>query len=392
MRRVTVLSEHLESRTCAGADGPRLPGTLGDSGASWTMASDGRLDPRLRRIMQKLPMPTPPVVEEGASLDEMAVLVNQWDAMMSAGAAAFGPPAHLEAKVERVEWTIPAAGGHAIEMQMLRPKGSAGVSLPCIYHLHGGGMAMMSAWDAGFYNHRVCLAAEGVAVIAVEFRNSAGGRVCGPNAPRGPYPIGINDAMAGLIHVFNNKAKYGVSTIVTNGESGGGNLACALALLAKRQGRGDLIDGVFACCPYIQGDLQTYPPECVSHWELTEPAQRSGRNLGTCFVDLYTPPGSPQRDDPVAWPLRATEGDLKGLPPHVISNNELDSLRDEGMEYYRRLRRARVPARAVIVAGTNHAADIGGTSAMEPLAFIGTRDALVCFARNPSMRSPEAKI
>ena len=33
--------------------------------------------------------------------------------------------------------------------------------------------------------------------------------------------------------------------------------------------------------------------------------------------------------NPLAWPLFATSDDLTGLPPHVISVNELDPLRDE---------------------------------------------------------------
>ena len=40
----------------------------------------------------------------------------------------------------------------------------------------------------------------------------------------------------------------------------------------------------------------------------------------------------------------ATDEELVGLPPHVISVNELDPLRDEGLVYYRKLLRAGVPA------------------------------------------------
>ena len=40
----------------------------------------------------------------------------------------------------------------------------------------------------------------------------------------------------------------------------------------------------------------------------------------------------------------ATDEDLSGLPPHVISVNELDPIRDEGLQYYRRFVHAGVPA------------------------------------------------
>jgi acetyl esterase len=46
------------------------------------------------------------------------------------------------------------------------------------------------------------------------------------------------------------------------------------------------------------------------------------------------------------------------LPPHVVSVNELDPLRAEGLEYYRRLVRAGVPAVGRMVAGTCHSGDM----------------------------------
>ena len=53
----------------------------------------------------------------------------------------------------------------------------------------------------------------------------------------------------------------------------------------------------------------------------------------------------------------ATDEELVGLPPHVISVNELDPLRDEGLVYYRRLVRAGVPAVGRMVVGTCHGGD-----------------------------------
>jgi acetyl esterase/lipase len=41
--------------------------------------------------------------------------------------------------------------------------------------------------------------------------------------------------------------------------------------------------------------------------------------------------------DPLAWPLFATDDDLRGLPRTVISVNECDPLCDEGVAMYRKL-------------------------------------------------------
>ena len=54
----------------------------------------------------------------------------------------------------------------------------------------------------------------------------------------------------------------------------------------------------------------------------------------------------------------ATDEELAGLPPHVISVNELDPMRDEGLLYYRRLVHTSVPAVGRIVAGTCHGGDL----------------------------------
>jgi acetyl esterase len=60
----------------------------------------------------------------------------------------------------------------------------------------------------------------------------------------------------------------------------------------------------------------------------------------------------------LCWPYRATLDDLSGLPPHVISVNELDALRDEGLAYYHKLVKAGVSCYSRTVNGTCHAADV----------------------------------
>jgi acetyl esterase/lipase len=66
--------------------------------------------------------------------------------------------------------------------------------------------------------------------------------------------------------------------------------------------------------------------------------------------------------------------DLSGLPPHVISVNELDPLRDEGLDYYRRLAGAGVPAIGRVVAGTCHGGDMLLAGAMPDVFAASLRD------------------
>ena len=64
----------------------------------------------------------------------------------------------------------------------------------------------------------------------------------------------------------------------------------------------------------------------------------------------------------------------------MISVNELDPLRDEGLAYYRKLVAAGVPAVGRIVAGTPHGADIGLPDVI-PEVFRATVGALASLAR-----------
>jgi acetyl esterase len=62
--------------------------------------------------------------------------------------------------------------------------------------------------------------------------------------------------------------------------------------------------------------------------------------------------------NPLAWPMFATEDDVKDLAPTVVSVNECDPLRDEGIEFYRLLLRAGVRARCRLVMDTVHGTEI----------------------------------
>jgi acetyl esterase len=84
-------------------------------------------------------------------------------------------------------------------------------------------------------------------VVTVGFRNAW--TADGLN----PFPVGLNDCAAALDWVHEHRDDLGITKIVLQGESGGGNLVLATALKAKREDRLDRIDGVYAMVPYISG-------------------------------------------------------------------------------------------------------------------------------------------
>jgi acetyl esterase len=116
-----------------------------------------------------------------------------------------------------------------------------------------------------------------------------------------------------------------------------------------------LVDGVYACCPFISNAYEERDPKLASLVE----NDAYMVNAASCAVlaRLYSPDGSADHN-PLAWPYQAADEDLRGLPGHVVSLNELDPLRDEGIIYARKLRRAGVRGYSRIVPGTPHAGDL----------------------------------
>jgi acetyl esterase/lipase len=149
-------------------------------------------------------------------------------------------------------------------------------------------------------------------------------------------------------------------------------------LKANREGWLDQIDGVYAMRPNIFGDYANPPPTLPSLLE-NEGYLIDGKMMST-FTTVYDPTGE-QANNPLAWPLHAQADDLRGLPPHIISVNELDPLRDEGLAFYRKLLAADVSAVGRTVHGTQHAGDGGFPDAI-PDEYADTVRSICGFAHS----------
>ncbi len=282
----------------------------------------------------------------GAIFDALAVEMPQ-------------PPA-----VSTTTHTLAGVDGNDVTVYLTRPT-DASAPLPGIVHLHGGGMAIASAGDLAYIRLREHLAATGLVIVGVEFRNS-GGKL-GPH----PYPAGLNDCASAARWVSANRAELGISHLVVSGESGGGNLTLTLAHKAKRDGWIDEIAGFYAQCPYISN---RWLQDCA---DLPSLKENDGYFVSceqlALLGSLYDPDAA-HSQDATCWAGVATDDELKNLPPHVISVNELDPLRDEGLQYYRRLLRAGVPTIGRIVAGTCHGGDLLFGSTMPEVFAASIRD------------------
>lgn len=255
--------------------------------------------------------------------------------------------------------------GNEVRIQVRRPTKFEG-PCPLVVYFHGGGMASGSAFDPTYEILGLFLARQGVAVALVDFRNSTLPSMS--NQDVAPFPAGLNDCYSGLVWCHEHAEELGIdrSRVCVAGESGGGNLAIATALKCKKEGRMDLIpSGFFSLCPYIAGIWPRSRDD--PNW------QRQGDILGTSHVEnngLFLSLNDTtnyamgygieafEHRDPLAWPGFASVEDLRGLPRCVISVNECDPLRDEGINFYRRCLKAGVGARCRSVIGTVHAGDI----------------------------------
>ena len=256
------------------------------------------------------------------------------------------PSAGLRIHTESV---LSQPDGNLINIQFIRP--DTDETLPCIYYIHGGGMQALSCFDGNYRAWGKILAAKGVAVAMVDFRNA----LTPSSVPEvAPFPAGLNDCVSGLKWVHTNAAALNIDTsrVIVAGESGGGNLTLAVGLKLKQDGDLGLITGLYALCPYIAGE-----------WPL--PQHPSSTENNGILLDLHNNRGAMaygieafNAKNPLAWPSFATPDDVRGLPPTVINVNECDPLRDEGIAFYRLLMASGVSARCRQMMGTMHGTEI----------------------------------
>lgn len=210
----------------------------------------------------------------------------------------------------------------SIRIRIYRPSSAA--VLPVVVFLHGGGWVMGSIETHDVYCRQLAHAS-GWAVVSVDYRL----------APEHKFPAGLEDALAATRWVAEQADQIGVDPrrIAVAGDSAGGNLAAAVALLARDRGGLRL---AFQVLLYPVLDYYFDTPsyrENATGYHLTRAAMIwSWRHYLNSQQDGHLP---------YASPLRAN--DLSGLPAALIMTAEYDPLRDEGEAYAQRLGAAGVP-------------------------------------------------
>jgi acetyl esterase len=346
------------------ASQPILPGRLGRP--DMTLREDPRADPRMIAALGPLGLvdrhDVVPVAADSPLADLLAyvdVAEQAFEGLNAALADGLPEVAGVERRVEVI------AGLDGNDLTLFVHRAAAVGPCPGVLHLHGGAMVMQEAADPMTVRWRDALAATGLVVVGVEFRN--GGGKHGPH----PFPAGLDDCAAALRWMIDRRSDLGISTLIVSGESGGGNLTLATVLRAKRDGVLHHIDGAYALCPYISNAWSDPRGDLASLFE--NDGYGIDVSMMAALARVYDPSGE-HATDPLAWPLHAGADDVAGLPPHVISVNQLDPLRDEGLAYARKLLDAGVPVISRTVNGTCHGGDIILAGAMPDVVNATIRD------------------
>lgn len=256
-------------------------------------------------------------------------------------------------------------GSPDIQLRVYRPAERDG-PLACVYHMHGGGYVMGNARELEG-PHRHLAVQLGCVIISVEYRL----------APETRFPGAIEDCYAGLAWLFDNAPALGVdrNRIGLMGESAGGGLAAALAILSRDRGGPPI---AFQHLIYPMIDDRT---GATAHADSTcrHVVWNAQNNLFAWTALLGHEPGV-AGVSPYAAASRAD--DVSGLPPAFLSVGALDLFVDENIEYAGRLLRAGVPVELHVYPGAFHGFELSPTAAVSRIARRDSREALRRFMRD----------
>jgi acetyl esterase/lipase len=252
------------------------------------------------------------------------------DAMMAQTAAAQPMPTDVTA----TDFHTKAADGANILLRWYVKEG--GAIGPAVLYLHGGGMisGSVTLYDGPISRY---VSGSGVGMLAVDYRL----------APEHPYPTPVEDCYGGLQWLSEHADELSVDSarIAVMGDSAGGGLGAAVALLARDRG-GPPLSRQILIYPMLD-DRNTVPdPEIVPFavWSYDDNVTGWGALLGDAIGGANVPT--------YAAPARAT--DLSGLPPCYLEVGQLDIFRDEDLTYAQRLGKAGVTVEFHLRPGVPH--------------------------------------
>jgi len=209
--------------------------------------------------------------------------------------------------------------GQDLTIRVYEPReAKPGERFPILVWFHGGGFVIGNL-DTHDHACRVLATQADCMVVAVDYRLS----------PEFKFPAAVDDCIAVLRWLTLHALEIGgdPQRMAVGGDSAGGNLAAVCAILARNDGY-----------PKLAFQLLIYPctapePETPSHRKFAE-GHLLTRNTITWFYKQYV--RSPKEFDDFRFAPLVAE-DLSNLPPALVLVAGYDPLRDEGVDYAKRL-------------------------------------------------------
>lgn len=225
-----------------------------------------------------------------------------------------------------------ATPGGARAVRLYRPKEGR---LPMALFLHGGGWTVNDIDTHDDLCRRIAKRS-GWLLASVGYRR----------APEHKHPAALEDAYVAYRWLLDNADSLDgdASRRAVIGESSGGMLAANLTALIRDLGG-----------PLPSYQVLAYPTtDGFDRWP-SYSERGTGYILDRALMEWYFGhllPERPPADDSYLYPLASD--DLSGLPPTLILTAEFDPLRDEGVEYAKRLGDAGVPVEHVHASDQMH--------------------------------------
>jgi acetyl esterase len=283
-----------------------------------------RLDPQVRAIVDAIATAGAPAYSE-LSPEEARAAHNDKAPLLGA------PFVELAAVDDHV---IDGPAG-PIPARLYRPAGGDSPTAALVFY-HGGGhvIGSLASYDTLC---RQLAHQSNVGVLSVDYRL----------APEHRFPAAVDDAFAAYRWARERGGEVGIDPgrLAIGGDSAGGNLAAVVAILGRDAG-----------LPTPAHQLLVYPataayPETPSHLEFAD-GHVLTRQVILWFHEHYLDYG---RGDHTDWrwaPLLAP--DLTALPSTTVILAECDPLRDEGIDYARRLAISGNDVTLRVYPGTTH--------------------------------------
>jgi acetyl esterase len=220
------------------------------------------------------------------------------------------------------EIIINGTHGH-IPLRLYTPEVKIDTTLPVLVFFHGGGWVSGTLDSCDLFCQRLCAEIQCL-VVSVDYHR----------APEYPFPIPVQDCYEATQWVAQSIQLFGGDTqrIAVGGDSAGGNLAAAVALMTRDQ-KGPKLIYQMLLYPVLENNFHTLSYQLFGEGYLLS------REAMKFFWEQYLQ--GQEGHQPYASPLAASH--LRRLPPVLLVIPEYDPLRDEGLAYGRRLRQDNIP-------------------------------------------------